>query len=283
MTSLSGTVITEQLKAIGAGQDIGYSAAEQGILIASLNHPGRGVERYKVHLHNMSDKTGERFNQLLEAGAQDTAETRLAALKHVIWDDEGYHGDVDTYDDLQNSDLIDVIERRKGLPVALALLFMHVAQENGWDVRPLNFPGHVYMRIDFEGNRLIFDPFDKCKLVEAHDLRAALKKLAGEQAELSASFYEPMSDMDTVLRLQNNRKSRQIMSEDYQAALETIKIMGFLAPKEERLAFETAVMYARLNKKGEAIKTLTDYLERTTSPQDRQDAILLLHELEKDS
>ena len=46
------------------------------------------------------------------------------ALAEVIARSYGYRGDSETYDDLQNADLVRVIERRKGLPVALSILYL---------------------------------------------------------------------------------------------------------------------------------------------------------------
>ena len=54
-------------------------------------------------------------------------------LAEIIASAYGYRGDSDTYDDLQNADVARVIERRKGLPVALAILYLHVARAQGWD------------------------------------------------------------------------------------------------------------------------------------------------------
>jgi regulator of sirC expression with transglutaminase-like and TPR domain len=63
-------------------------------------------------------------------------------LADVIARAYAYRGDSETYDDLQNADLARVIERRKGLPVALSILYLHIARAQGWDAEGLAFPGH---------------------------------------------------------------------------------------------------------------------------------------------
>ena len=50
-------------------------------------------------------------------------------LAEVIARAYAYRGDRETYDDLQNADLARVIERRKGLPVALSILYLHAARQ----------------------------------------------------------------------------------------------------------------------------------------------------------
>ena len=63
------------------------------------------------------------------------------ALAEVIARSYGYRGDTESYDDLQNADLVRVIERRKGLPVALSILYLDVARRQGWEAEGLAFPG----------------------------------------------------------------------------------------------------------------------------------------------
>ena len=74
-------------------------------------------------------------------------------LAEIIARSYGYRGDGDSYDDLQNADLVRVIERRKGLPVALSILYLHVARAQGWDAEGLAFPAHFLIRVGIDGAR----------------------------------------------------------------------------------------------------------------------------------
>ena len=76
------------------------------------------------------------------------AEAKAAALTAVIAGAEGYCGDDETYDDLQNANLISVIDRRRGLPVALGIIYLQVARAQGWQATGLAFPGHFLISID---------------------------------------------------------------------------------------------------------------------------------------
>src|SRR5262245_48168371 len=81
------------------------------------------------------------------------------ALAEIIARSYGYRGDRESYDDLQNADLVRVIERRKGLPVALSILYLHVARRQGWEAEGLAFPAHFLIRVDIEGARNVLDHF----------------------------------------------------------------------------------------------------------------------------
>ena len=259
--------------------DDSIDLARAALALAALAHPGLSTERYEFHLSKITQDVATRHAALLQAGAQDDVQTRLAALKHVLADAEGYHGDRISYNDLQNADLIRVIDRRKGLPVSLAILYIHAGRSQGWDLCGLDFPGHFLVRIEKDGRRVVFDPFEGCRVLDAAALRALIKSMRGPQAELDAAYFEPASQRSILMRLQNNIKFRQIDVEDYEAALATVRVMQRIDPREVRLLLEAGVLCARTNQPVAAIAALESYIKQAPSYYDRQEALLLLREL----
>lgn len=257
--------------------DLGLAA----LSIAARNHPKRSMDRYINHIEQIKQKTGERHKELIDAGAEDTAGTRLAALKHIICDECGYDGNRENYENIDNADLVEVIDKRKGLPVALSILYICAAEDQGWDVQGLNFPAHFLLRIEYDGERLIFDPFNACQVMQAPHLRELLKSVAGEDAELSSTFYEPISKRDLLIRLQNNIKLRLIEYGDYESALQTIEIMRRIDPNEFRLLLDAGVLYARTGQPQTAIPLLEDYIEKSPNYRDREEAALIVRKLKE--
>lgn len=269
----------EILENIGEADDENIDLAQGAISLAALACPGIKTERYYHHLNKIAQQVTERHKALLKEGAADDAATRLAALKHIIVDQHGYEGDSESYDDLQNVNLIRVIDRRKGMPIALSILYIYAAQAQGWDVMALNFPAHVVCRLDKDGERLLFDPFNKCKILQAADLRQLLKTLVSPSAELSADYYEPSTKRDLLIRLQNNIKLRQIEAEDYSGAVETVEVMRRIDPKEYRLLLDAGVLYARTQQPIAAIDSLEKYVDRVPTREERHEALILLRQI----
>lgn len=255
--------------------DLGLSA----LAIAALDQPGIVLERFINHLKTLAFEVAERHQALLTNGARDDVATQVAALKHVLSDSHAYIGDNTTYDDLQNSSLIRVIERGKGLPITLSILYIQAARAQGWDVCGLNIPGHFLCRIDKDGQRLIFDPFNACALLGAPQLRMLVKKHLGPGAELSAEYYEPAGNRAILIRLQNNIKYRQIEIEDYAGALKTVDLMRRIDPSEYRLLLDAGVLYAKVEQPKAAIAVLSQYIERAPNARDRREAEILLMQL----
>lgn len=272
----------EYLEAAGHLPDEELDVAPLAICLAAVGtgqYKGRSFERYFHHLKTISEETAQRYRDLLDAGAEDAPETQLAALKHILADKYGYNGDEENYNDLRNADLIAVIDRARGMPIALSLLYLHAGQAQGWDIKGVSFPGHFLVRLEWAGRRIIFDPFDGGALVEAPQLRALLKNAKGPNAELSANYFEPATNREILIRLQNNIKLRQIEASDYMGALETIKAMRLIAPQEFRLLLDAGVLYSKTGQMEQAEEALIRYIDEVKNPQFKQDAMLLLEQV----
>jgi len=146
-------------------------------------------------------------------------------------------------------------------------------------VHGLNIPGHFVCRMDYEGTRLIFDPFAQCALLGAPELRRLIKQSLGPNAELSSTYYEPASNRTILIRLQNNIKMRRIEAEDYEGALNVVEAMRAIDPAEYRLLLDAGVLYARTNRLQKAIVALEDYIGKAPDPRDQHEAALLLQQI----
>lgn len=263
----------------GTLADADIDVGEAALALALLFLPGVRPERYRHHLRKLGEQTTEEHALRVKAGEKDSAALRLACLRRVLHEQQGYAGDAESYDDIQNANLIRVIERRRGLPVALGLLYIVAARGCGWQIDGLNFPGHFLVRLEMDGERLIADPFRGGAEMDAAALRLLLKSIAGEKAELSHEFYLPVSNSDILIRLQNNLKKRLIEQEDYAQAVIVVEAMEALAPAEYRALFDKGVLYAKLGQKGQAIKAIEDYIARAPDARDRQQAQGILQQI----
>ena len=199
---------------------------------------------------------------LAEESPRD-AEARRALLARVIHDEAGYAGDSETYDDPRNANLIQVTERRRGLPVAIGLLWLHAAEAAGWTARGLDFPGHFLIAIDgaAKGPSVVVDPFGGGTPLPAPALRALIKRVEGPEAELRPGMLAPMSRRAVLLRLQTNIRLRRLRDNDLEGALACTLDMLRLAADAAPLWREAAVMNARLGRLGAAIEGMERFLE----------------------
>jgi regulator of sirC expression with transglutaminase-like and TPR domain len=216
--------------------------AETALALAAAATPGIDLAPLRQHLADIVQGVAA------EARAhQDTVAARVAALRAVLVAKMDYRGDRDSYDDLQNADLARVIARRRGLPVALAVLWIHGARSQGWPAAGLAFPSHFLIRIEGPDGRAIVDPFDEGAVLDTPALRRLLKNVEGPQAELQNHHYADVSDRTLLLRLQNNIKLRLLKAEEFAPALATLERMLMLAPGDAALWHEAGLVHAGLD------------------------------------
>jgi regulator of sirC expression with transglutaminase-like and TPR domain len=142
----------------------------------------------------------ERLGQRLKG------ESAEEALAEAMAGDLRLSGDLLTYEHPDNADIIAVAERRKGLPVALGVYYLHVARQCGLTVRGVDFPGHFLLRIETDEGPLALDPFSEGRVVLPSELtrRALHAGLTPDVADRLDRLMAPVSDRAVLIRLQNN-------------------------------------------------------------------------------
>ncbi|MEE8560129.1 MAG: transglutaminase-like domain-containing protein [Alphaproteobacteria bacterium] len=267
-----------QLRRIGGLDDAGIDLAEAALVLASLDRPRVSLERYRHHLTALVRDVAEESPH--RKRPRDELDDRFAALNAAIVERHGYRGDEDTYDDLQNANLMRVIDRRRGLPVALGILYIHAARAQGWSVAGLNFPAHFLIGLEHGGRRAILDPFTGGRLRTANDLRDFLKAIAGNEAELTPACYIPLSNRAVLLRLQNNIKARLAGAGRIAEAVTVIERMLLFAPGHSSLWRELALLHAELGNLRAAVGSLERFIARTGNDAARHQAAMLMQQLQ---
>ncbi|MGQ9364782.1 SirB1 family protein [Azospirillum sp. ST 5-10] len=264
----------ETLRRIGSQPDEAIDLAEAALALGALERPQVPLERYRRHVAALARDMADRFDP-----ATDGLESRIAALHAVLVERHGYVGDTETYDDLQNANLLRVIDRRRGLPVALGILYLHAGRAQGWPMVGLNFPGHFLVRLDCEGDRAILDPFNDGRVRSVVELRELLKASAGNAAELEPGHYAAVGNRDILLRLQNNRKLRHLSANEVPQALEVLDSMRLFAPDEPALWRETGLLEAHQGNLEAAIGALETFLGLADDDRQLHQAAMLIQQL----
>jgi len=258
------------LRAAGGQTDDEVDLAVTALLLAALDQPEASLQRYRDHLAELVRDTAA-----LAKGQADLP-GRAAVLGEVLFGRHGYAGDTQTYDDMQNANLMRVIDRRKGLPVALGILLLHAARAQGWTMHGLNFPGHFLLRLERASERLVIDPFDQAKVVGTFELRQLLKRMAGPEAELDPQHYRPMGNREILLRLQNNIKTRALGAADNERAAAVLRSMLLLAPDHAPSWREFALLEGFRGNLHSALGAVEQYRRHAPDERGRRDAAMLL-------
>lgn len=220
--------------------DATLDLAGMALALAALAQPGKSALTHVEHLAAMVSAAAAISRPSLPPAAQ------AAVIETVLFDKLGYRGDGETYDDLANADLMRVIERRKGLPIALSILYLHTARAQGWTAEGINFPGHFLVRVGAGAGALIVDPFDRGISRAPDELESMLRGIQGRDARLAPEHLATASNRDILLRLQNNIKTRCQKKGDTAGALGAVERMTMVAPALPGLWYDAATLNAEL-------------------------------------
>lgn len=256
--------------------------------IAALGRATAAAHSAMAHSTPPSNTTASNTAGSNTTGSNATGSARLAtdgigAKCEALYDglvvQHRYKGDAATYDDLDNTNLFRVIDRRRGLPVALGILYIVTGRSLGWNVTGLNFPGHFLIQVQHGSQRRIVDPFDGLRRLDAPELRMLLKRIAGPEAELSPEHYSPVSSRDLLLRLENNRKLRLVAKNHLDPAIAALEGMLLITPADPGLWHECGVLHSQVGNVESAIHALENAHWHGTDTATRNAAETLLRQL----
>lgn len=227
------------LMAIGRAGETRIDIAEAGLALAIAAGTSNDLAGARAHLSGL-------VREAAQCASASVMSARIAALSDILVHRHGYCGDRQTYDDLQNADLLRVIARRRGLPVALSIIWLHVARALGWPAIGLNAPGHFLIRVGAEGDSCIVDPFNEGAILDAATLSRRMREVVGEDVRLAPGDLAAVSDRAVLLRLQNNIKLRNLKAGRYAEATAAVERMLWLAPESDALWSEFGALHHEL-------------------------------------
>ncbi len=207
-----------------------------------------------------------------------TAADCLAGIVHL---EAGFTGDSDSYDDLRNANLFRVLERKRGLPVALGIIYIHVGRAAGLTVDGLAFPGHFLVRVEVAGTRVVVDPFFDGIQRDAPSLRELLKSIQGMGSELASAQYETVPDRDVLFRLQNNIKTRLVDAERLADAAGVVETMVMMRPGEPTLWRDAGILHANAGNLRAAIEAFGHFMDLEPRQNARLQVQALVDDLKK--
>jgi regulator of sirC expression with transglutaminase-like and TPR domain len=234
----------EYLRRLGEAGNGPHDIAGAALMLSALDNPGRDLDPYVDHLAGIAE------HSRLETRRAIDAERAAHSLATLLASRYGYDGDRLSYDDPQNADLISVIDRRRGLPVTLGILYLHAARAAGFRAAGLSSPGHFLLRIGVRNTEVLIDPFNGGAVVEQESL-GVLPGVRGIRKARNEAI-QPVDDIEILLRLENNLKLRAIEADELPRALALAKRMVLMAPKRPELWVDLAQLHEREGELGAA-------------------------------
>jgi regulator of sirC expression with transglutaminase-like and TPR domain len=264
----------ELLCRCGRLDDAEIDLAAAALAFAALARPGLSTAPYAAHLRALAaDVSAAAGTRAPDLAAQ------IESVNRVLFEAHGYAGDQETYNDLRNANLMSVIDRRRGLPIALSILYVHAARAQGWTIEGVNFPGHFLLRLRAGRAAAIVDPFNGGRTRSTADLRDLIRVIEGDGAELRPEHCRAAGNRRMLLRLQNNIKTRLLRDDRLAEAAQVVEQMLLIAPDDAGLWREAGLLNGRIGNLRAAVSALEKLAALSRGAADHGRAARLLAEM----
>ena len=242
-----------------ASEDEGADIAEGALWIAALESPDLDIPHYLQWLDGVAERTAENARRHASEGPS------AAILSDVLFHQIGFRGNDADYYDARNSYLNHVIERRRGIPITLSVVYLAIADRLGEDAAGIDAPGHFLVR----HRDAIVDPFRGTRMT-ATELEAHLRSLEirEPEAETRSLLQQPPTRREILSRMLVNLRGIHVRHRDYPRALVTVDLLAHLDPSSPGWLRDRGVLYQRLECPEEARADLERYLEEAPSAPD---------------
>lgn len=242
-----------ELNELGLLDDGDIDLVEAGIALARADRPDADAARLRRLVSGWAIALQRDTPPVSGSG-------RARRLSNLIAADAGLTGASDDYDNPLNADLIAVVERGRGLPVALSILYVALARRVGWRANALNLPGHVIVEIKGGVDSALIDPFDHGMSI-TRDRAIEIARHGG--GDPIPAKFESMTNRQLLIRLITNQASRARSGGDTGRALKLYERMTIIAPRMSSLWWERARLEQLLGHNNAARGSLTAMLETT--------------------
>lgn len=217
----------------------------------------------------LPDRSVEAELRRLDHLAEGVAAPTVEALRDHLFDTAGFEGDRATYGDAANSLLPLVLDRRRGVPITLAVVAMEVGRRCGVGLEGIGMPGHFLVRSRDEPQRYL-DVFDGGRDLDRAGCRRIFEALH-EGAAWDDSYLEPVTPQMVLVRILANLAGAHRRSGDRSGLCWALTLRMALPGASDRERRELAVVLGASGRFVEA----ADALEALGEDRDREAATRL--------
>ena len=264
--SRSDSATLAQALAALVGQEIADERIDllrAALTIARTEYPDLDFEGYGARIEELARRV-----KRLVPDLGDPSES-IAALNRVLFEEEGFRGNREDYYDPRNSFLSDVLDRKLGIPITLAVVYMEVARRVGFPLVGVGMPGHFLLKhYDVDGREILIDPFNRGSILTANDCQQRLDELYDGQMRLQPQFLMAVSRRQVLVRMLNNLKSIYLSGRNFRKALPIVDLILAIYPRSPEDVKQRAMLRWSLGQNRGALADLEDYLKMLPEASD---------------
>ena len=238
--------------------------ATAALFIARLEYPRLDASRYLDQLDQMGAAALKRLGG---ASSESNPLRRIKALNTYLYYEQGFTGNETRHDDPRDSFLNEVLDRRTGIPITLALVYIEVARRAGVPVDGVNFPGYFLLRMrrladstDAADTDLIVDPFHGGAILSETDCRQLLRQHVGDEAAFDPRLLMRATKQQILIRMLVSLKRIYVKMRSFPQGRAITALLLALDPSAMTELRDRGLLAYHLNDFSGALRDLEAYL-----------------------
>jgi regulator of sirC expression with transglutaminase-like and TPR domain len=247
--------------------------ARGALLIAQEEYPNLDADKYLDQIAALA-----REAEMVVKMGNDTIE-KIQLLSHFLFEQKGFEGNREDYADPRTSFLNEVLDRRRGIPITLSILYLEVGRRLGLSLFGVGFPTHFLVKAVDERGELIIDPFYDGAILTLDEIRARLTQVYGQPVEVSPQHLKPIGTRHILVRVLRNLKAIYLKGSDSTRALSALDRILLLDPRSLEELMERGSLYERLECFKAALDDFQSFLSQApehTASETAREAVLRL-------
>lgn len=205
----------------------------------------------------------------------------IQCINQYLYDDLKFTGNTQNYYDPRNSFLNDVVERRVGIPITLALLYIEIARRIDFPMIGIGMPGHFLIRPDFSEIEIFVDAFNNGEVMFAQDCQERLSQIYQQNVILQPEFLAPVTKKQFLARMLTNLKYIYLKQQQLEKALFCVERILLLFPSAALELRDRGLLSYQIGRFNQAADDLQAYLLQVPNAQDASTIRHLLAKLGK--
>lgn len=238
-----------------AQPDEAIDLAEAALLVACEEYPELDVEAYRARLDELGREARRRVAGLTPAES-------VRAVKRLLFVELGFSGNEQHYYDPRNSFLNEVLDRRTGIPITLATVFVEVSRRAGLEAHGVGLPGHFIVRVELPDGPWLLDPYHGGARLSLEDCQRRLDRIFDGKLRMQPDMLAPCGARAMLSRMLQNLKAIYVREQDYARALGVVELLLRVTPGSHDELRDRGLIYAALDCYGLAARDLGDYVAR---------------------
>ncbi|MEB3288785.1 MAG: tetratricopeptide repeat protein [Leptolyngbya sp.] len=205
----------------------------------------------------------------------------IRTINQFLFEELNFRGNSDDYYDPRNSFLNDVLHRRMGIPITLALVYLELAKRIGFPMAGVGMPGHFLIRPTVAEMAIFVDPFHRGEVLFEQDCRDRFQQIFGDGRALQSDHLSQISPTAFVVRMLTNLKMIYLKQRNVPKALEAINRILLIYPAAVGEWRDRGLIHYQQGHLDQALLDLERYLYESPDASDAYEIRRVLQQIDQ--